>query len=474
MKTMKLYVICVVFIVSLAEAKNPGLKTRITDAGLTYASQVAIEQLSKTAKGQKIPDQSGRSGDVSYELSNVVIDSFSNPSSSITVTADGLNWKSDGLGLSITGHFHYKYHGIIPISDSGNIDVSVSRVNFNVGISLGVDGTGRPKIASSGCSCGIGSLDVHFHGGAAWIYNLFKGVVEDALKKQLNGQLCTIIDKAVNTDASQALAKLKVTVDIAKMFMLDYRFISKPAFNPGHFLETYHKGEVYWTDSMTEAPFDPPSMPSISSTNKMFYISMSDYVFNSLAYEAQIHKMLQYNLTQKDLPAKERGFLNTTCVGTPCIGQVIPQIGKKYPNREVAMSMSSDFSPNMSVSNGKVNVLGGGTINMFTVQGDTFLLTLNATMTASVSLNIKSEKIYGSISDMKLKLHVVKSNVGQISDTVLNFIANTAIIAFAEPQLNKLGANGIPLPVTNNVHFVNTEVTLVKDTLMIGTDLKYQ
>lgn len=42
------------------------------------------------------------------------------------------------------------------------------------------------------------------------------------------------------------------------------------------------------------------------------------------------------------------------------------------------MSMSSDFSPNMSVSNGKVNVLGGGTINMFTVQGDTFLLTLNA------------------------------------------------------------------------------------------------
>ncbi|XP_052061803.1 bactericidal permeability-increasing protein-like [Mytilus californianus] len=438
---MKLYVVCAVLIVYLTEAKNPGLKTRITDAGLTYASQVAIEQLSKSAKGQKIPDQSGRSGDVSYELSNVVINSFNNPSSGITVTADGLNWKADGLGLSINGHFHYKYHGIIPISDSGNIDVSVSGVNFNVGISLGVDGTGRPKIASSGCSCSIGSLGVHFHGGAAWIYNLFKGVVEDALKKQLNGQLCTIINKAVNTDASQSLAKLK---------------------------------EIYWTSSMTEAPFDPPSMPPISSTKKMFYISMSDYVFNTLAYEAQIHKMLEYNLTQKDLPAKEKDFLNTTCVGTPCIGQVIPQIGKKYPNRQVTMFMSSDISPNMSVTNGKVNVLSGGTINMFTVQGDIFLLTLNATMTASVSLNVKSEKIYGSISEMKLKLHVVKSNVGQISDTILNFIANTAIIAFAEPQLNKLGAEGIPLPVTDNVHFINTEVTLNKDTLVIGTDLQYQ
>lgn len=44
MKTMKLYIICVVFIVSLAEAKNPGLKTRITDAGLTYGKTKSLKQ----------------------------------------------------------------------------------------------------------------------------------------------------------------------------------------------------------------------------------------------------------------------------------------------------------------------------------------------------------------------------------------------------------------------------------------------
>jgi len=32
-------------------------------------------------------------------------------------------------------------------------------------------------------------VDVKFHGGAAWIYNLFKGLVEDAIKKQLNNQV---------------------------------------------------------------------------------------------------------------------------------------------------------------------------------------------------------------------------------------------------------------------------------------------
>lgn len=201
---------------------------------------------------------------------------------------------------------------------------------------------------------------------------------------------------------------------------------------------------------------------------------MSSYVFNSMAYVAQKHNMLNYNLTEKDLPAKNRYFLNTTCEGTPCLGSLIPQIAKKYPNRQVAMAMSSVFSPVMTISNGKVNVDCGGMINMFTLKDGIYLLSLNASMQTSVKLSVKNEKIYASIDDMSLKLHVVKSNVGQLNEHILNFIANTAIITFVKPHLNELGAKGIPLPVTDKVHFVNSEITLDKETLMVGTDLKYQ
>ena len=407
-----------------------------------------------------------------YFFDSVVIKSFSVPSSNIDVVADGLNWKASGLELSSSGHFHYKKHKII--SGSGSFDVSVSGVTFDIGISLGVDSTGRPKIGSKGCSCDIGSVHVKFHGGAAWIYNLFKGLVEKAIKKQLNNQLCSMIKNAVDVDGSKALAKLKVTVDVGKVFLLDYRFIGKPAFNPQHFLETYHKGEFYWASSISEAPFDPISMPAFSSTQKMFYIWMSDYTFNTLTYQAQKHGMLAYNLTQKDLPAQAKDFLNTTCNGIPCIGKIIPQIGQKYPNNQVQMFMSSRFAPNMSVAEGKVNVLFGGTITMTTTKGDNFLLALNATMSISVTLDVKNQSIYANIGDMSIVLHVIKSDVGQISDIVLNVIANTAIIGFVKPQLNKLGAKGIPLPLTNNIQFVNTEITLDKDTIMMGTDLKYQ
>jgi hypothetical protein len=35
----------------------------------------------------------------------------------------------------------------------------------------------------------IGSVHVKFHGGAGWIYNLFKGRVEKAIKKLLNSKV---------------------------------------------------------------------------------------------------------------------------------------------------------------------------------------------------------------------------------------------------------------------------------------------
>lgn len=53
-----------------------------------------------------------------------------------------------------------------PISDHGSADVSVSGTSLSVGVSLGADSKGHPTLSATGCSIGIGHLDVKFHGGA--------------------------------------------------------------------------------------------------------------------------------------------------------------------------------------------------------------------------------------------------------------------------------------------------------------------
>lgn len=51
----------------------------------------------------------------------------------------------------------------------------------------GSDSTGHPTMTSVGCTCSVASADITFHGGTAWIYNLFSDLVADKLKDMIGG-----------------------------------------------------------------------------------------------------------------------------------------------------------------------------------------------------------------------------------------------------------------------------------------------
>lgn len=51
----------------------------------------------------------------------------------------------------------------------------------------GSDSTGHPTMSSFGCTCSVASADITFHGGTAWIYNLFSDLVADKLKDMIGG-----------------------------------------------------------------------------------------------------------------------------------------------------------------------------------------------------------------------------------------------------------------------------------------------
>ncbi|XP_056022632.1 lipopolysaccharide-binding protein-like [Ostrea edulis] len=463
-------------VVASIDCKTPGLQARITNKGLNYATEVALDILTKQVTGLQIPDQHGATGDVSYDLTGLRINGFGKPSSRVSLIQNvGLAWSTSGTILNVHGNFHYKYHGIIPISDSGSFDLHTRNINFAINIELGSDTSGRPTIKSRGCSCSVGIADITFHGGTAWIYNLFSGLVADKLKGIVggsNGIFCQQLNKLVNVNGMESLKNLPVTVDIANVFLLDYRFLSKPSFQPT-FMETYHKGEVYWKANPHEAPLPVPPLLKSSDTSKMMYIWASDFLFNSMSYTAYKYQQLQYNVTNKDLPG---GVLNTTCSTLVCIGKFIPEIGKKFPNTTVMLYMKAMTMPNMTVLNGSTMVYASGDIMFFAQQPGgkyTYFLTLSATMSTTISIRIQNEKIYAKVLKLPIKVKVKDSKIGQLSPEVLDLVIKGVIAIFVEPKLNELGSKGFPLPIIDSVHFVDSQLTTAKDTLLIATDLKY-
>ncbi|KAK3085539.1 hypothetical protein FSP39_004971 [Pinctada imbricata] len=384
--------------------KNPGLMARITTHGLNYATRKAIEDLSSSLTGMAIPGQSGKSGDVEYSVSNMVIKEFNKPSSEIVLRPKaGLEWTANGMGMSASGDWRYKYKkGWFKVSDHGSFDIKISGVNFHLGINIGMDNTGRPNIRSDSCNDQIGGVSVKFHGGASWIYNLFKGKIADMIKDKMDGQICTVLNKVINDNAERALSDLKVQVDIAHKLLLDYSFIAKPVFTT-NFMDTIHKGEVTWKGSNSSTPFSAPPLSPSSDTSRMFYIWISDFVYNSMTYAAHVNGFLKYNMTKKDLPPDQQQALNTTCTDSFCIGNFIAELKRSYPNSSVQLRLSTTSAPFMNISSKAISVQNYGTI-VFDIQ-----LPNNSYVYSAITLN---------------------------ADIAINFVIKSAVGKFVRPTLD--------------------------------------
>ena len=64
------------------------------------------------------------------------------------------------------------------------INLSRQEIEVNLLYTAGSD-SGHPTIHTTGCSSSIDSVDVRFHGGASWLYNLFDGQISDSIHDSL-------------------------------------------------------------------------------------------------------------------------------------------------------------------------------------------------------------------------------------------------------------------------------------------------
>ncbi|XP_041375654.1 uncharacterized protein LOC121388412 [Gigantopelta aegis] len=472
--------ICILCLVlTVVSTTNPGFRARITQNGLNYANKVAIDAVSSDVQKMKIPDSSGKSGRVSYEVYNIVITSFTKPSSKLVLHPNkGLGWSATGLGIGLSGTIHYKYkQGWIKISDHIRFTASVSGVSFSLTIGFTKDVTGRPAISGSGCTSSIGNVNIKFHGGAAWLYNLFRGMIANKIKDALQSKFCGIVLNAVKKNAEKSMQKIPVTVTVAKKFLLDYRLVSNPLFTSAY-METDHKGEIYWKGEKKEAPFLPRPFQTNPNSTRMLYLWVSDYMANTLTYNGFRHGYLVYNLTAKDLPPKDRSVLNTTCK-FKCIGFLIPQIGKKYPKTQVKLNLKATKAPVTQIGKNTISINFAGDIDLYAIKprgNDAYLLTINTTMSVTASVNIKGQLVTGKVNQFSIRIGVSKSVVGNITSkqmNALNFIVQLVINTTVIPMLNKAGAKGLVLPVTGDVQFRNAQIQLQEHAIMIATDILY-
>lgn len=456
---------------------NPGIRLRFTDKGLMLVDTIAIQLLNEKVKTATIPDISGDAdtpvGHISYSLSSVHFNSLSIPSSTFkTDPGVGLTLQISNAQVSLSGNWHYRKDHWPHISDSGSFDLDASGLALSVSAKLGADSTGHPTIATSSCSSSVGDVNIHFHGGASWLYNLFDSYVAGKIKDTLQDKLCQEVSEVINNNAEKELSTFPVKKQIDRYALINYSLVSSPVFNESY-LDVFIKGEFQSATDPKEAPFSPVSLPADSESAKMAYVWLTDYVFNTAGLVYQDAGFLNETVTPSMLPPNFSYPLNTSTFKL-----IIPKLYLMYPNRPMKLVAHSTLRPTVTTSSSGIALTMTGQVETYAqLENGSFVytFTMGLNISASVKVAVRQTNVTGHVDSVKVKVSLIKSAIGDISINMK--LLQFALDAFADQiiakQLNKIGDVGFPLPVVDGVQLVNAEVTPGKGFNLIATDVKY-
>ena len=235
-----------------------------------------------------------------------------------------------------------------------------------------------------------------------------------------------------------------------------------------------HSRVHYQTNLSTFVIFEPPGVLSRSKSNNIIITYTSLYYY---WYVLQKRGVLRHNLTKNDLPESSRHLLNTSCAFFDrCIGALVPQVGKKFPNASVELEMYSSVPPVAGIDPQNLTGAFSGVVVLRARLSDgslAHLFGMNVTAKIRVAPRLEGTVLKATVTSMENTLEVVDSRVGRVSAELLGLAFDVAKKSFIIPKLNEAGATGFPLPTVKHVKFTNTAIQLENNCVRVATDVEY-
>ncbi|XP_031136609.1 bactericidal permeability-increasing protein-like [Sander lucioperca] len=465
--------LALVALIPMTSGTNPGVEVKLTEKGLEYGRQLGMASIQQKLKTIKVPDISGSQevspiGKVKYSLSNMQIVDVGLPKSALDlVPGTGVRLSIGNAFIQLHGNWRVKYIKII--KDSGSFDLNVNDLTITTSIAIKSDETGRPVVSSVSCAATVGSASIKFHGGASWLYNLFKNFIDKALRNALQKQICPLVADAVS-DLNPQLKTLNVVAKVDQYAEIEYSMVSSPTVSSSS-IDFSLKGEFYNIGKHQEPPFSPAAFSLPPQVNNMLYIGVSVFTTNSAAFVYNTAGALSLYITDDMIPQGSPIRLNTRTFGA-----FIPQIARRFPGLMMKLLVKTVKSPVITFQPNNVTVQATGTVTAYAIQANTTLsplFVLNLETSVSVQLFVSEMRLAGAVTLNKMDLTLGTSYVGEFQVKSLNSILQMVLKVVVIPKVNVQLAKGYPLPTLGKMKLVNTQLQVLKDYMLIGTDVQF-
>ncbi|GAA6233396.1 bactericidal permeability-increasing protein-like [Lates japonicus] len=459
--------------IPMTSGANPGVKVKLTEKGLEYGRQLGMVSIQQKLKSIKVPDFSGSQrvspiGKVKYSLSNMHIVTVGLPQSAVNlVQGTGIRLSISNAFISLRGNWKVKYLRII--KDSGSFDLNVKGLTIGTSIAIKSDETGRPAVSNVNCGATVSSASVKFHGGASWLYNLFRKFIDKALRSAMQKQMCPLVANVIS-DLNPQLKTLNVLAKVDQYAEIEYSMVSSPIVSNSS-IDFSLKGEFYNIGKHQEPPFSPSAFSLPPQINNMLYIGMSAFTANSAAFVYNKAGALHLFVTDDMIPQSSPIRLNTRTFGA-----FIPQIAKRFPGLMMKLLVQTVKPPVTTFEPNNLTVQASSTVTAYAIQPNTTLsplFVLNLETSVSAQVFVRGMRLAGAVTLNKMTLTLRISYVGEFQVRSLDSILQLVLKVVVIPRLNVQLAKGYPLPALGKMKLVNTQLEVLKDYMLIGTDVQF-
>ncbi|CAL1545193.1 unnamed protein product [Lymnaea stagnalis] len=456
-------------------AVNPGVKIRFTPNGIKYANKIFKKEVSDLLGQLSLPDLECNIEGTSFTLSHIRATHVTPLNSKLKLDPglNGLTVSVRNFGMSLSMDWQASSSIMfVPIHMSGGLraDFTGVRLKMTLGVAL-INSV--QVLGSSHCSADIEDLSLTFQGASSWIMNLIIVFFENSIKTNLPNEICRSVEDIINNDAAKKFRAMRVTAEIDQDFILDYGFIAPVRVTWGY-LESQHKGDVYWKYSRVATPYTPAVASDWRYNSKMLYMWITEYTAMTLGYSAHTFGYLRYTVTSDKLTDGLENYLNTTCPHLTCAGTILPLLGAAVPHSQLVIDVRSTAAPeiwfstrgvHVSMSSSMIATVGRSSDPVFTGT-----LTLYITGTASV----RNQMIVGQVKKFRLKLNNSYSYIGHIFQSDLNDLLNEVSKVYLVPRLNDIAQKGIGLPLFEDVRLVDPRFFFQNGSIVVATNVQYK
>ncbi|XP_067244600.1 bactericidal permeability-increasing protein-like isoform X1 [Chanodichthys erythropterus] len=467
---------CLLVLVNLvlvSTSNSAGVEVRLTQKALEYGRQIGITSIQQKLRSMKVPDISGTEkvdpiGKVQYSFTGMQIVNLGLPKSALGLVPDtGVMLSIGQAYINLHGNWRVKYLRII--KDSGSFDLAVGELAISTTIAVMSDDTGRPTVSMTNCAATVGSVNVKFHGGTSWLYNLFSSFINKALRSALQKQICPLVADSI-AEMNPHLKTLNVLAKVDQYAEIDYSMVGSPVISNTS-VDLGLKGEFYNIGQHKEPPFSPTPFSLPYQDTNMLYIGVSAFSLNSAGFVYHNAGALRLYITDDMIPSGSPIRLNTRTFGA-----FIPQIAKMYPGLMMKLLVETVKEPIIIFEPNNMTIQASSTVTAYAIQPNSTLsslFVLNLEGSVSANIYVTELKLAGHLTLNKMFMSLAKSYVGPFQVTSLDNIFSMVLKVAVIPKINARLQEGYPLPAIGKMQLVNSQLQVLKDYLLIGTDVQF-